>query len=100
MANYNVFRNDRGDARGGSTAIFVKNNIVRNVWDVDKLVYLEATVVEVVIATAGVIRLVSICCPPNLLLLYSDLELVLHLHYPTILAGVLNAKHQSWNNAR
>lgn len=64
MANYTVFRTSEKTVGDGST-IFVKNTIVYNVADVDEVLNLEATAVEMVTATAHTIRLVPIYYSAN-----------------------------------
>lgn len=63
MTNYYIFSNDRKDWTGGGTAMFAENTTVHNVCGVDELVNLKATAVEMVTATAGIIRLVSVSVP-------------------------------------
>lgn len=89
MAKINVYRNDRRNHRGVSTANFVKNTIVHIVCDLDELVNLEATADEGVTATAGTIRLLLVYCPQNRPLLDSDLDLFLQSRSPT--AGLREA---------
>jgi hypothetical protein len=94
-ANYVCHRTDC-PTRGGSTAILVRRGIDHYAVPVSGLQHLEATAIQLVLATRPV-KLVAAYLSPTRPLIVSDLSECLIGGFPVLMAGDLNAKHTDWN---
>lgn len=98
IPNYTMYRNDREDRTGGGTAIYVKMALEHRHVPLPPRENMEATAIEVETRHAGFLRLIAVYRPPNRRLLETDLDSLWEANVPTIAAGDLNSKHQSWNS--
>ncbi|GLV34057.1 hypothetical protein CBL_05077 [Carabus blaptoides fortunei] len=98
MANYASYRNDRQRGPGGGTAILVKRSINHYRNPTPTLINLEATTINLELPNNKQVILTAVYNPPDRRIVESDLDQILDKTNPTIVAGDLNAKHQSWNS--
>jgi len=84
-------RNDRL-TEGGGRAILVRRGIVHHTVPVQGLQHLEATRIQVILATKPVKILAAFLLPTSPLIV-SDLSACLGGGLPVLMAGDLNAKH-------
>uniref|UniRef100_A0A1Y1KW25 Endonuclease/exonuclease/phosphatase domain-containing protein n=1 Tax=Photinus pyralis TaxID=7054 RepID=A0A1Y1KW25_PHOPY len=100
MPNYTVYRTDRpltngAPARGG-TAIMVHKRVVHQTVNLPNN-NMEATGVEVKIGGVPS-NIVAVYRSPRVPLRMEDIDDILSLKDPTIMAGDLNAKHPHWGS--
>lgn len=91
--NYQVYRNDRPNGRGGGTAIIIKSSIRHNSLSSPLCNSLEITSLEIFKSGFGPIRLHSIYQPSSRKMDPRDLAQVLDTDEPTLVAGDFNAKN-------
>jgi len=94
MANYVCHRNDRL-TEGGGTAILVPRGIVHHAVPIPGLAHLEATAIQVTLASKPV-TIVAAYLSPTRPLIASDLSACFGGSLPVLMAGDLNAKHVEW----
>jgi hypothetical protein len=90
LANYVSHRTDRPTA-GGGTAILVRRGIVHHSVPVPGLNHLEATAVQVTLASRPV-KILAVYLSPSRPLIGADLTACFGEGLPVLMAGDLNAK--------
>ena len=95
MSNYVCHRNDPL-TEGGGTAILVRRGIVHHAAPVLGLTHLEATDIQVTLASKPV-KILAAYLSPTRPVIASDLSACLGGSLPVLMAGDLNAKHVEWN---
>lgn len=96
---FNLYRRDRQlDPTHGGVCIYVRKSIEHFSIDTPNTVGIETVGVIINTATQGKVRLISAYHPPLQTLLEGDLDAIFNDDIPTIVAGDLNSKHQSWNS--
>lgn len=89
-----MYRKDRDNNMGGSTAIYVRNSLAHSEVDTPQWTNLEGNSIVLDTEFAGPIRIVSIYHPPTKQLLRTDLDTLISTdNLPMIAAGDWNAKH-------
>jgi len=96
LANYVCHRNDPLTERGGK-AILVQRGIVHHAVPVQGLQHLEATAIQVMLATKPV-KILADYLSTTRPLIPSDLSACLGGVLPVLMAGELNAKYVEWNS--
>ncbi|XP_045466777.1 uncharacterized protein LOC123675461 [Harmonia axyridis] len=99
IRNYEVYRKDREQGRGGGTAVLVKRGIVHHELPEVQTANIEETGVSVK-TKAGEINIYSVYRSPNNGLEEADVKNFFRTKKPTIIAGDLNAKHPDWNSRK
>lgn len=95
---FELYRTDRVDRPGGGTAILVRSGIKHKTVTIPEMDALEVTGVDVH-TSAGPMVIYSVYSPPTLPLPARDLAVLFDgSGTPTIVAGDLNANHDSWGN--
>lgn len=97
IANYNIIRNDRATALGG-TVIYYRRSLHCVPLDPPQLTNIEATVCHIGMTGHQSIVLVSAYLSPTKDILESDLRSIMSMGNSVILAGDLNCKHPRWNS--
>ena len=95
LANYVCLRTDR-PTTGGGTAILVRRGIVHHSVPVPGLTHLQATAVQVTLASRTM-KILAAYLSPCRPFIGADLTACLGGGLPVMLAGHLNAKHVEWN---
>lgn len=96
IPNYNVYRRDRDNNRGGGVAIFVKQNIHHHLLPNADSNRIEVIGIEI-ITTEGKVNLFSIYIPPGDDLIFEELDKIfIDNTSPCIVAGDFNAKNTIW----
>ena len=92
IPNYNCYRNDRMDGRGGGTAIYIKRTLDHYPINNPNCLGLESTIININTAM-GNLSIVSCYNSPNSTLSENDFNLLNGLGNKIIIAGDFNAKH-------
>lgn len=95
LRNFQVYRNDRCNQRGGGTAIAVRKNIPHRRIPTPQLSSMEATIVEIG-TNLGPVTLISAYKSPANTLVPDDLISLKNQGNKVIIAGDLNCKHMMW----
>ncbi|KFM83306.1 putative RNA-directed DNA polymerase from transposon X-element, partial [Stegodyphus mimosarum] len=98
IPNYTVYRNDRLHNRGGGTAIIIKNSMKHTEFQLPNFNSFETCGCLFYSNNSNPYLIISIYKPPNNILDITELEYIINLGYPTIIAGDLNCKHTFWNS--
>jgi exonuclease III len=98
IQNYHFYRNDRQPGRKGGIAVAVKKGIPHNHVDLPPLISVEATGDYIPNAIREFL-LAAVYKSSGSTWSDADIAELLNLRHKCILAGDLNAKHPSWNNA-
>lgn len=96
IANFQMVRNDRPGAKGG-TVIYYKRSLHCMPLDTPPLIDLEASVCRLAMTGHPSIIIASCYLSPSKTILKSDLEALLNLGSSVILAGDFNCKNTLWN---
>ena len=97
MPGFQVYRSDRNQF-GGGVMLLVKNNLRHDSFSLPPLSGLKATAIYLQLHNHNLL-FVSAYLPPAVAIAPTDLEAIFSLHDTVVLAGDLNCKHVSWNNA-
>lgn len=104
IPGFRLVRFDRASSRGGGVAIALRSNIACRLLPDFKLKLIEAVGVEVT-TSVGVVTLIVAYCPTQAKVddgssaeLRRDIVKLTRQQGQFIIAGDLNAKHQSWGN--
>lgn len=98
VPNYDIYRSDRPNGRGGGTAVLIKNSIAHHSLPTPQLQEIEATAVIIETATMGHLKIVAVYNRPAYRINSADLDSLLNTNVPTLIGGDLNAKHRAWNS--
>ena len=79
--------------------LLVNTNLRHDTFPLPQMTGLEATAVCLQIWNHNKLIFVSACLPPAATITQTDLDAIFSPHDAVILAGDLNCKHVSWNNA-
>jgi endonuclease/exonuclease/phosphatase family metal-dependent hydrolase len=82
---------------GGGTAILVRRGIVHHSVPIPGLTHLEATAIQVILASKPV-KILAAYLSPSRPLIGTDLTAFSHGGLPVLMAGDLNAQHVDWNS--
>jgi hypothetical protein len=96
LANYVCHCNDRLTEEGRK-AILVHRRINNHAVPVQGLEYLEATAIQVMLASKP-LKIMAVYLSPSRPLIASDLSACLGSGLPVLMAGEMNAKHVEWNS--
>jgi len=96
LANYVCQRTDR-PSTGGGTAIWVRRDIVHHSVPIPCLTHLEATAIQVTLASKTLLTLAAYISPSRPQI-GADLTACFGGGLPVLMAGDLNAKHVVWNS--
>ena len=96
MANYVCHLTERL-TEGGGTAILVRRGIVHHAVPVPGITHLQATPIQVTLASKPVTNVAAYLSPTRPLIA-SDLSACIGGSLPVLMAGDLNAKHVEWNS--
>ena len=92
-----MYRSDR--TQFGGVLLLVNNNLRHDSFSLPPLPGLEATAVYLQLQNHGQLLFISAYLPPTANITPTDLDAIFSLHDTVVLAGDLNCKHVSWNNA-
>ena len=79
--------------------LLVNNNLRQDAFSLPPLAGLEATAVYLQLQNHSQLLFISAYLPPAANITPTDLDAIFSLHDTVVLAGDLNCKHVSWNNA-
>ena len=98
MPGFKVYRSDRNQF-GGGVMLLVNNNLRHDSFSLPRLSGLEVTAICLQLQYHNKLLFVSAYLPPAVTIAPTDLDAISSLHDTAVLAGDLNCKHVSWNNA-
>lgn len=99
IANYEVYRTDRGtEARGGS-AIIIRSSIPHVAAPFVTSPSFETVAIKIVRSRAECLKFIATYKTPKIVLNSEDLDRIFFEDVPTILGGDLNAKHTIWHSS-
>ena len=98
MPGFQVYRSDRNQC-GGGVLLLVNNNLRHDAFSLPPLPGLEATAVYLQVQNHSQFLFISAYLPPTANNIPTDLDAIFSLHDTVVLAGDLNCRNVSWNNA-
>jgi hypothetical protein len=98
MPGFKLYRSD-GNQFGGGVMILVNNNLHHDLFSLPPLSGLETTAICLQLQNHSQLLFVSAYIPPAVAIAPMDIDAIFSLHNAVVLAGDLNCKHVSWNNA-